>query len=460
MDLLRSVKDTDGKPLYCVSLILLEKHQSGQACYDHSSKRYSYDDESEDEGPHQMEEVHEDDTCIQCWVGPDDTELPSNSFMFDLDSLLTDGEDINDVFGEDPDKQEYEQYTGNAGPTLEYWYYLGAVIICPVSKQIELATSAGLPAVISFLNSSSSPDLKVIFATRAVNLLKTSGKNCSSSTLASLFSALSDIGDRALLVDAINNLPSLVDNSVASFVSIALSQAEPAEAEQAIVRILTDTLAQGRIGVALYFKSLLSAFPDSINRSADEAIMNGACMAIPRFESRLKYDDLLPIACRCSDELIQNLVNALIQHARASNITLRLGAITRKSPHINGRSAMRLLVNRRILALKEATQGGEPKFTWCQSSATFDGSKANEVEEFLHGDDETRTFYGFNDSRHAGNWANKYFGYARNGTYSADAEAGRGCVTVTKCRGHHDKIKYLHKSHLEELRRLLEISKL
>eukprot|EP00984_Skeletonema_dohrnii_P008522 scaffold3144_cov93-Skeletonema_dohrnii-CCMP3373.AAC.1 len=73
--------------------------------------------------------------------------------------------------------------------------------------------------------------------------------------------------------------------------------------------------------------------------------------------------------------------------------------------------------------------------SWRQPDADFPGSNADEVNDFLRGDEEYRVFHNFNDLRHAQNWANKYFdgGHGQGSGYSAIAVAGPGVsVTVTK----------------------------
>ena len=70
---------------------------------------------------------------------------------FDLDfdpkaCLLTD-EHMDDIFGDDRDKEEED------GDTIEYWYYRGAVVFWPVSKNIQVAKEAGQSFLLSCLNS-------------------------------------------------------------------------------------------------------------------------------------------------------------------------------------------------------------------------------------------------------------------------------------------------------------------
>eukprot|EP00985_Skeletonema_marinoi_P031527 scaffold37718_cov187-Skeletonema_marinoi.AAC.12 len=73
--------------------------------------------------------------------------------------------------------------------------------------------------------------------------------------------------------------------------------------------------------------------------------------------------------------------------------------------------------------------------SWRQPDADFPGSNADEVNDFLRGEEECRVFHKFNDLSHAQNWANKYFdgGHGQGSGNSAIAVAGPGVsVTVTK----------------------------
>ena len=85
-------------------------------------------------------------------------------------------------------------------------------------------------------------------------------------------------------------------------------------------------------------------------------------------------------------------------------------------------------------------------WTWCQPEAKFDGngSRAKEVEDYLHADVESYTFRGFNDLTHAKNWSLKHFSGVPGSGYHAivtnvGANLGGGYVKVTKVMTEEDE---------------------
>lgn len=171
VDLLRSIQDEHGDPMYCLSLVLVQRRKTGSVYFDYdcySRKRNRWGDDSgyDDDGPHEMDEVFDDEVDMSdLIVGPDDTKISGVSVTtrFLESNLLIDAE-IGDLFDDDdtPDKQEYEGYTGNAGPTLDYWYYCSAVIICPWKNVGENAKAIGNSVTLSFLRSSISVSQKQV----------------------------------------------------------------------------------------------------------------------------------------------------------------------------------------------------------------------------------------------------------------------------------------------------------
>jgi len=111
---------------------------------------------------HIMDEVYESKMGIGHWIGPDDEQISRFGLKFDLEeSLLTD-DDINKIFGEDPTRQEYEGYTGSAGPTLDYWYYRSAVVFWPREMNMKVIESCGLSYMLSYLTVASAVEMSDI----------------------------------------------------------------------------------------------------------------------------------------------------------------------------------------------------------------------------------------------------------------------------------------------------------
>ena len=162
----RSVVDTlraaraaaAGQPAFDVSLVLIQRQMTGDCdCWYDGSRRgrscrygsYSSDDDEELIEGATMDEVYTDETHVVMWVCPDGsvvkrsyrTKLPKFDPFQDIVNLedgLLFGED------EDPDRREYEGYTGNTGPTLDYFYYRAAAVLCPASLGMRLACEVSL----------------------------------------------------------------------------------------------------------------------------------------------------------------------------------------------------------------------------------------------------------------------------------------------------------------------------
>jgi hypothetical protein len=139
VNLLRTARGENGKPLLTVCLVLLEKRKAGSA-----ECGYSYHRGREDRGPHHiMEEEYYTKYSNSHWIGSDDKVLENFKIPFHAESsLLLDDEEYEDIFEEDPDYEEYQSYTGNDGPSVKYWYYRSAVVFWPYSKQLNIAKTS------------------------------------------------------------------------------------------------------------------------------------------------------------------------------------------------------------------------------------------------------------------------------------------------------------------------------
>ena len=98
-----------------------------------------------------MDEIYDQEMNYH-WIGPDDVEIENFKLEFSLKSdLLCSDESHKELFSENPDKKEYEGYTGNAGPTLDYWYYRSAVVFWPTTDNLNILKNAGLSFLTSYL---------------------------------------------------------------------------------------------------------------------------------------------------------------------------------------------------------------------------------------------------------------------------------------------------------------------
>ena len=138
VDFLRDAKDKDGKLLFAVYLLLLEKRESGEGDYD---------------DPRSMNEVSESyvDKVKSFRVHANGTDVlqvldknnQAGGFNPKYD-LLTDT-DVEEAFPEDTDHEEYEGYQGNYGPTVQFWYHKGVVVFRLEAFHRKRATNDKLP---------------------------------------------------------------------------------------------------------------------------------------------------------------------------------------------------------------------------------------------------------------------------------------------------------------------------
>ena len=87
--------------------------------------RYRQDDDEEDNASGKMGEVYDEELDITCWRDSRDRKVQLGDFCIDTDDLIADGK-INDG---DPDEEESEGFTGNAGCTVDYWYRRAAIVL-------------------------------------------------------------------------------------------------------------------------------------------------------------------------------------------------------------------------------------------------------------------------------------------------------------------------------------------
>ncbi len=138
---------------YMAHLGLLEHHISGELESDYDYYRrsrrrrsYYYDDDDEPEGEGTMGEVYETMTRINHWADDDSPGLGGLSIDAEKDVLSE-----MEVGEGEPSKQEQEGYTGNAGMTLDYWYYYGAVILWHKSQHFFLLQSRPISVRLKWL---------------------------------------------------------------------------------------------------------------------------------------------------------------------------------------------------------------------------------------------------------------------------------------------------------------------
>jgi hypothetical protein len=144
----------------CVAhLALVTLWQSGSA--EGGYQEYSYgrgrryhwsDDEDEDDydetaTSYEMGEVYDQRLSADHWSDRQGHKVRLGEIRLDESDIVAD-EALDEA---DPNREDFEGYTGNAGMTLERWYHRAAVVIWPRSKHFHVLCSAGTDASIGGL---------------------------------------------------------------------------------------------------------------------------------------------------------------------------------------------------------------------------------------------------------------------------------------------------------------------
>lgn len=104
------------------------------------SRRYD-DEESESS----MGEIHEEYTTAEHWAADGPPGL--GNLNIDPTEILPN----LDVGDDEPLEREKEEYTGNAGMTMEYWYHYGAIFLWPKAQQAKVLASLSAKALLQWL---------------------------------------------------------------------------------------------------------------------------------------------------------------------------------------------------------------------------------------------------------------------------------------------------------------------
>mmetsp|Transcript_44251 Transcript_44251/g.107009 ORF Transcript_44251/g.107009 Transcript_44251/m.107009 type:complete len:817 (+) Transcript_44251:2878-5328(+) len=423
-DTLRGVQDENGNPLYVVSLMLMQYSVSGSQDYYGGG----------------MGDVYDEGYDSKIWIGPDDKPLGDFRLAFDFENQvlrdLGDDHDIMEMFDEEqPDEEEVEGYTGNAGPTVDYVYYKSLVVFWPKSAQYEIAGKAGS----SFLVSSMLAAKEVIEIREFGNILIQNIESKSVGTGERIFQALEHLGDESIVLRALNctntiegigpSLLSLIDHSDSESVSSAVLDVIRRSSEAACARTVQYRSSRSSCVkdlVELYVHFERKCPPDFVVKVRN-AVLYGVLMDVDNFATN-KFDviTLIPLLIQDAD-VFSKLTDVLVKHPAGLKSILDplLEKMTDRAA--KNESVVRL-AKARFLYLVDRVEKGEPQFSVRQTDANFSGSRTAEVNAFLRGPEVSKTFRGFNGISHARNWSSKYFNsYYHDTNYSARAvPGGRG----------------------------------
>lgn len=172
-DALRACRDVD---LYLATVV---KHESGTAeCggyrYGYHSRKRRYRDDGDGDDDYNdysdaeykvMDEVLATEVSAENWIASDDTpvglrlSIDVESEVLGCNEQQESDEDMEldeDVAMEllfpekaEPDDREYDGYTGNCSPTLDFWYHRAVLVLWPVSSTMHIARRSGVGTALS-----------------------------------------------------------------------------------------------------------------------------------------------------------------------------------------------------------------------------------------------------------------------------------------------------------------------
>ncbi len=119
---------------FIAHLALVTFHQMGELedDYDYGrNRRRGHDDDDESHEDGTMGEIHDEDLTISHWRNSRDRRVDLGSYLVEKDCLVSKEE----IDARDPDEQESEGYTGNAGCTMDHWYRRAAIVLWPAEDR-------------------------------------------------------------------------------------------------------------------------------------------------------------------------------------------------------------------------------------------------------------------------------------------------------------------------------------
>ncbi|MEO0017779.1 MAG: hypothetical protein RLZZ522_1062 [Verrucomicrobiota bacterium] len=250
-----------GEAGFTAHLALVTFHQMGELegydCDYSSRRRGRYHDHDDDPESGTMGEVYDESLTITNWRTACNRKVDLGTYHVSAEELIT-----KEDFGQgDPDEQEAEGPTGNAGCTMDYWYRRAAVVLWSADDQEQILCRynfGGACATLSTLAAAKATGPGSPFHRLATAIVATylggmphyharSLLDATKDPLYLLLSALAQTGSRELLVALLATLPSerfgLCDTSLwASLLKVF----GPEPFDSALKAMLADGPAQHR----------------------------------------------------------------------------------------------------------------------------------------------------------------------------------------------------------------------
>ena len=139
-----------------LALVTLWEFGSAEEEYEDFSYARSYDwpeddeeDEDESTSKYEMTEVHECSLSAGHWSDHEGNEVHFGTIRIDMDDIVS----AVCLGDSDPNEEEFEGFTGNAGMTLERWYHRAAIVVWPRERHSQVLCRAGTDAAAGALQS-------------------------------------------------------------------------------------------------------------------------------------------------------------------------------------------------------------------------------------------------------------------------------------------------------------------
>jgi hypothetical protein len=140
-----------------LALITLWQSGSAEGGYDDYSygrrRGYHHSDNEDDEdydnttNQYEMGEIFDDSLFADHWSDRKGNKVCLGDIVLSADEIVA-----NEAMDEaEPNREDFEGFTGNAGMTLERWYHRAAVVIWPRAKHFQILCGAGTDAAVGGL---------------------------------------------------------------------------------------------------------------------------------------------------------------------------------------------------------------------------------------------------------------------------------------------------------------------
>ncbi len=142
-----------------LALVTLWQSGSAEGGYDEYSYRYGrgrnyhWSDDEDDEdyvetaSQHEMGEVYDWSLTADHWSDREGKKVLLGEIHLDDDEIVA----HEPLTESEPNREDFEGYTGNAGMTLERWYHRAAVVIWPRTRHFHVLCGAGTDAAVGGL---------------------------------------------------------------------------------------------------------------------------------------------------------------------------------------------------------------------------------------------------------------------------------------------------------------------